>query len=324
MRTSPPDAPADADLVLAAQAGDVSALGTLLARHRPALLAVAISLTGYGSDAEDAVQEASMIALSRIGDLRDPAAAGPWLRTVVRNVCRMRFRSPSDLSLDTGRAAMLPSSEPDPAQLLDRHAIRDWVWRAMEELSPALRLVVMLRYFSGVTAYRDIADACGVPVGTVRSRLNEARGRLARAVLATAHTAHGDIRAVTEARRRDAEEILAALPRGDLGTALAASWSPAVEVSGLRGIPGAHGVQAAGYDPVIRELEQDVANGLGGHLLSVAASHDLAVCEFGLRSPSGNHGHFPPGAGWVLHLRSGWVEQVRIFRVSRPGSVLER
>jgi RNA polymerase sigma factor (sigma-70 family) len=311
VRTSYPDGPTDADLVHAAQAGEVSAIGVLVARHRPALLAVAISLVGYGPDAEDAVQEASMIALSRIGGLRDPAAAGSWLRTVVRNVCRMRQRSPAELPLDTARAAVLPSAEPDPVELLEQHATRDWVWHAMEDLSPALRLVLMLRYFSGVTAYQDIADACGVPVGTVRSRLNEARSRLARTLLATADAAHGDARALTEARRRDAEELLTAARRGQLASVFAASWSPTVKISGLPGLP------PVGYGHLVRRLEQDVADGVGNRLTNVAASRDLVLCEIEMQSPPGDPCHCPPGAAMVLQLRSGWVEWARIFPVRR-------
>jgi RNA polymerase sigma-70 factor (ECF subfamily) len=312
MGTANPDAPGDVDLVHAAQAGDVGALGALLARHRPALLAVAMSLVGYRPEAEDAVQEASLIALGRIGDLRDPAAAGAWLRTVVRNVCRRQYLSPTELPLGDGLAAALRSPEPDPAQLLERQATRDWVWHAVEELSPPLRLAVILRYFSGVTAYQDIADACGVPVGTVRSRLNEARGRLAQALLATADAAHGDARGLTEARRRYAEELLEAMRRGDLASAFAASFSPDVEVSGPPGF------QAKGYGPLVRQLEQDQEDGVGNRLISVVASRDLAVWEFEMLSPPEDPHHCPPGAGWVLHLRSGWVERARLFHLRRP------
>lgn len=306
-----PGDPTDADLVRAAQAGDVSALGSLLVRHRPALLAVAISLVGYRPDAEDAVQEASMIALRRIGDLRDPAAVGSWLRAVVRNACRMRYRSPTHVPLDAGLVALLRSPEPDPMELLGQQATRDWVWHALEALSPPLRLVVMLRYFSGVTAYQDIADACGVPVGTVRSRLNEARGKLTRALLATADTSHGDVRAVTAERRRHTEELLASVRQGKPASALATSWLPTVAVSG----PG--GLRAQGYGQLVRGLEQDLDDGVEHRLTNVLASGDLAVCEFTLRSPPEDPTHCPPGAAWVLRLRSGWVEQARLFHLRR-------
>jgi RNA polymerase sigma-70 factor (ECF subfamily) len=310
MVTSHLDDPADADLVRASQGGDVSAIGLLLARHRPGMFAVAFSLIGYGPDAEDAVQEASLIALRRIGDLRDPHAAGPWLRMVVRNACRMMLRSSADVPV--GLEAVLGSSEPDPAQLLERYATRDWIWHALEGLPPPLRLVVMLRYFTGVTAYQDIAGACGVATGTVRSRLYEARGRLARALLATADAGHGDISALTEARRGEAGEILAAAQRGELASAFSASWSPTVEIS------GPHGFRAMGFGPLVRGLEQDLADGVRSRLANVVASRDLVVWEFDLLNPPERPSHCPPGAVWVLYLRSGWVERFRLFHARGP------
>ncbi|MCA1220375.1 RNA polymerase sigma factor [Streptomyces sp. 8L] len=303
--------PTDAEMARAAQAGDAGALGGLLVRHRPALLAVAISLVGYGPDAEDAVQEASMIALSRIGSLRDPAAVAPWLRAVVRNVCRTQRRSPAHVPLDDRHVALLRSAEPDPLERLERHATRDWVWQAMAELSSPLRLVLMLRYFSGVSTYQDIAATCGVPVGTVRSRLSEARGKLTRALLATADTAHDDVRKANEESRRQAEELLAATRRGEPGSALATSWLPTVALSG----PG--GIRSEGYGLLARGLEQDVRDGVSHHVANVIASGDLAVWEVTMQSPPDDPFHCPPGAAWVMHLRSGWVRQGRLFHTRR-------
>lgn len=307
------DTPTDAELVRAAQAGDISALGLLLARHRSALLAVAIGLVGYGPDAEDAVQDACLVALRRIGDLRNPHAAGPWLRTVVRNACRMRLRAATDAPL-TDLEPVLAAPEPEPAQLLERHALRDWVWCALEDLSAPLRLVVMLRYFTGVTAYQDIADACGVPVGTVRSRLHEARGRLTRALLATADTAHGDVGTLTAARRREAEDLLAAMHRGEIRSLLSASWSPTVEIS------DSDGFQGVGFGHLAQSLERDLADGVRGRVANVVASNDLVVWELDLLSPPENPGHCPPGAAWLLQLRSGWVERFRLVHSRRAAA----
>jgi DNA-directed RNA polymerase specialized sigma24 family protein len=72
MGSTTPTDPTDTDLVPAARGGDAGALGLLPVRHRPSLPAVAIGVLGYGPDAEDAVQDASVVALRRIGDLRDP------------------------------------------------------------------------------------------------------------------------------------------------------------------------------------------------------------------------------------------------------------
>ena len=88
------DAVSASDAVLATRAcaGDLEALAGLFERYRPALYAAAIRLLRNREDALDAVQETSVIALLRLGSLRDPAAVGGWLRAVVRSVCLMRLR----------------------------------------------------------------------------------------------------------------------------------------------------------------------------------------------------------------------------------------
>ncbi|MFE2042723.1 RNA polymerase sigma factor, partial [Streptomyces sp. NPDC059477] len=87
--SAPPD---DADLTRAAQAGEVAALGQLLERHRAGMRAVALSVLGPGADVDDVMQDAALTALRRIGDVRDPAAVGAWLRMIVRNAGRSVLR----------------------------------------------------------------------------------------------------------------------------------------------------------------------------------------------------------------------------------------
>ena len=77
----------DAALARAAQAGEASGLGALFERHRARLYAIAVGMLGHGADAEDAVQDTIVIALRRIGELREPAAVGGWLTTIVVNTC---------------------------------------------------------------------------------------------------------------------------------------------------------------------------------------------------------------------------------------------
>ncbi|WP_346768151.1 RNA polymerase sigma factor [Streptomyces tendae] len=93
MRSAGFEEPSDGELVRGARSGDVAALGALLGRHRAGMQAVALSLLGNRPDAEDAVQDAWLIAFRRIGDLREPESAGAWLRMIVRNVCLSRLRS---------------------------------------------------------------------------------------------------------------------------------------------------------------------------------------------------------------------------------------
>ena len=202
----------DASLTRAAQTGEVAALVMLLERHRAGMRAVAVSILGPGADADDVMQDAALTALLRIGDVRDPEAVGAWLRMIVRNAARLVLREAG--LVQPVDELPLRSTHVGPEQWLERNALRDWVWAALEELSPALRMPLVLRHFAtGVTSYERIAEVCGVPVGTVRSRLSQGRLKLAAALAATADAPHGDAEQRVRASRLEARELLAAAAR---------------------------------------------------------------------------------------------------------------
>lgn len=308
-------APAEVDLVREAQAGDVGSLGLLLARYQADMRAVALGVLGRVPEAEDAVQEAALVALRRIGDVRDPRAVAPWLRAIVRNVCRMHLRSRKAVPVGDLESLVLPRGEPDPGELLDRYATRDWVWSAVEELSPNLRLVTMLRYFTDVTAYEDIAELCAVPVGTVRSRLSQARAKLSEALLATASLAHDDAAVLTEARRREAEETLRAARRGSFAEALAAHWSPEVDITWSRGR------RTKGFDYLVRAMNRDLDDGVHQRLTNVVAGREVVIWETDLVNPPDDPFHCPPAAVWVQFLEAGRVRRFRLFHLPRDAGV---
>jgi RNA polymerase sigma-70 factor (ECF subfamily) len=297
----------DADLVREAQSGDVHSLGLLLARHQAGMRAVALSILGYGPDAEDAVQEAVLIALRRIGDLRDPAALGPWLRAIVRNACRMHLRATTPILLEAVETLVLPRDEPDPEELLDRSALRDWVWHALDELSPRLRLVTMLRYFTEVTAYEHIAEVCGIPLGTVRSRLSQARTKLSQALLATARLAHDDVAVQTDRRRKEAEETLRAAQCGSFAAVLTELCSPEVEITTVKG------KLMKGFDYLLGAMERDLGDGVRQRVANIVAGRDVVIWENELISPPDDPFHCPPAVVWVNFLEAGRVRKVRLF-----------
>ena len=143
----------DGELGSQALSGDVTALAALLERRQPALYATAVGLLGNRADALDAVQDTFVIALLRLGDLRDPGAAGAWLRTVLRNACLARIRQRRETPSD---GVDVPYAAPGPEEAFEEHALRDWVWRALDALSPEERLTLLLRHFSRCTKV-----ACG-------------------------------------------------------------------------------------------------------------------------------------------------------------------
>ena len=298
--------PDDGDLVTAARGGEPAALGLLLERHRAGMRAVAVSLLGWGPDAEDAVQDAMLVALRRIGDLRDPAAAGSWLQAVTRNGCRARLRRRRLEGWVSDPDAVAAVAD-GPEQAVEEHALRDWVWSALESLPEPLQVTVLLRYFTEARSYEQIAAACEVPVGTVRSRLHEARRRLTERLLAQPSGGGTDSAALAARRRRDAEDLLAAAPRGDFRQALAA-----LAVPGLRLI-GPQGQQGYGQELLVQIMESDLRAGVRQRLAAVTAGQRVTILECDLHSPPWDPGHCPPGALWLMRLSGDGIERIRLF-----------
>jgi RNA polymerase sigma-70 factor (ECF subfamily) len=267
--------------------------------------AVALSLLGPGPDGEDAVQDAVLVALRRIGDVRNPEAVGAWLRMIVRNACRTRLRSVTQTCRVEDLA--LVSSDESPEQTVERHAMRDWLWQAIEELSPVLRMTVLLRHFSSrATSYEEIAAVCGVPVGTVRSRLSQARARLAEAMAATASAAHADAAALAEASRREAQDTLDAAEQGHFAALLAERWAPDVTLFDGRRPVG-------GRELLVRGMECDLEAGVRQRFVGVVASSDTVIWEMDLVNPAQDPEHCPPAVTWLMSLADSRVSRLRLF-----------
>lgn len=192
------------ELVQLAQRGDVTSLGILLEHHRAPLYATALGILRNATEAEDAVQETFLIALRRIGQVRHADAIGGWLRAVLRSVCITHLRSTRPAWPLEGSAATTVPGRPETTAeaFVDRLALQDWVWTAIAELPEPLRVAAMLRYFGTNASYEEMASILGVPVGTVRSRLHQARNKLSDALLRTASLVHDEARSHAESEAR--------------------------------------------------------------------------------------------------------------------------
>ncbi len=287
------------------------AVGVLLERHRAGMRAVALSLLGHGPDAEDAVQEASLTALRRIGDVRRPESVGAWLRSVVRNACRSSLRERRAVVPVPDLSALAAATGPE--QVVEGHALRDWLWQAVGELSPTLRATLLLRHFSPRTpSYDEIATLYGVPVGTVRSRLAEGRARLAEAMARTAESAHGDAAALSRASAAEAAETLAAAEEGRFAELTAERWTPDVALyAGRR--------RVGGRDFLVRGMAGDLEAGVRQRLVSAVAGQDTVIWEMDLLGPPDDPGHCPPAVAWLMSTRDGRLHELRLFHAPAVG-----
>ena len=137
-------------------------------------------LTRSDNDAEDVTQEAFLRALRFFGTFQGENGRA-WLLAIVRNTCNtwlgrnrpheLTLAQPFDETVHSG------SDELNPEVLALRHADREFVQQAIEELPLEYREAIVLRELEGFS-YKEIAQVSDVPVGTVMSRLARARKQL--------------------------------------------------------------------------------------------------------------------------------------------------
>ncbi len=283
----------DEELLLSAQKGDTASLGILLERYHPRLYALALRLLGYGPDAQDAVQETFLVALSKLHHVRDPAAVSAWLCTVLRNNCRMFLRRsrPCLSSEEVAERLCGGAIEESVEQHLERLALRDWVWTALAILPETLRVTAMLRYFSRYGAYDEIAKILSIPVGTVRSRLSQVKTKLAGALLKTAEVADNTVRKLAESRAHYYRQAWEELSRGQRDKFLAHYTEDLMLVL-------SDGVMARGRLHWAQEVDDYLKSGATFHPESVMASGDITVIDGRLENPEQPF-HCPPGVAFV-------------------------
>ena len=156
-----------------ARASRAAGFEQLLRANARSMLRFADFVLHDRSAAEDAVQEAFMIAYQRRGTLRDQAAFTPWLRTIVLRECLRWRRRGFFRSLGLPDYVVAPAPA-DPTVHLD-------LAREVRRLSPKLRAVIYLHFFEDQTLNR-VALELGIPEATAKTRLYEALRRLQRAL----------------------------------------------------------------------------------------------------------------------------------------------
>ena len=299
----------DAELARAAQGGDATSLGILLERHRAPLYALALRMLGHGPEAQDAVQEAFLIALRSIDRLREPEAVRGWLHGILRNVCLRQLRERRDEILFDEVAPFEKSfSEPPAEEAIDRLAMREWVWSALYELPEALRVTAMLRYFGYFSSYEEISAILGVPVGTVCSRLSQVKVKLADALLRSAGLEHDEARKLAESQRSFTDAWTGEYNRGEGYELLASTFS---EDSAWAYTDGT-------VVPGIPSFDGDLEAGMKLHPTNILASKGVTVMEADFENPSDNPFHCPPATSMVFFYRDHRIHRVHQYYAPRP------
>lgn len=174
----------DIELIRMAQRGDVSAFEVLVNRYRRRAFFVAMGYLQRREDALDAVQDAFLRAFRAIKTFDLERTFYPWFYKILQNLCfsklRTRYRA-KEQSLDQHEEGEprweLPDFSMNPELEVGRAELRSRLKRAISELRPNDREILILQHFQDCS-YQEIADILGIPIGTVMSRLFNARKRL--------------------------------------------------------------------------------------------------------------------------------------------------
>jgi RNA polymerase sigma-70 factor, ECF subfamily len=176
----------DADLVARARQGDSAAFGELVDRHRTAVYRAALAALGSHAEAEDAAQDAFLLAYRRLGSFRGEASFKTWLLTITwhqainrrRALARIwrRVVAAKDVEAEAHDAmlASLASPGPTPEAAAVQRELQDAVRAAINGLTAKLRDALVLAQ-SGQYSYEEIASMVAAPVGTIKWRVSEAR-----------------------------------------------------------------------------------------------------------------------------------------------------
>ena len=179
----------DAALVARAKRGDREAFRSLVERHERKAYAVALGMVKNPDDARDIVQEAFLKVWKSLGAFEGQSAFYTWLYRIVANLCIDHLRKgKSQVEYDdqrvheedqvAGDENILPQTAGlHPGRALESKELGAAIERALEELSPNHRAVLLMREVEGLS-YREMADAMKVSEGTIMSRLFHARKKM--------------------------------------------------------------------------------------------------------------------------------------------------
>jgi RNA polymerase sigma-70 factor, ECF subfamily len=167
-------------------------LTDLITHHEQRFLRIAFANLGNVADAEDALQDAALAALTHVDQFKGEAKMSTWLTAIVINSARMKLRRRSrrleivleesgeeqNLSL----ADFAADTRPNPEEVFRKREIAEMLGNATCRLSPALLRAFQLRDLYGLNI-RETASILGVPSGTVKARTTRARNKLKKLML---------------------------------------------------------------------------------------------------------------------------------------------
>lgn len=179
---------ADAVLVLRCQEDDREAFDEIVARYKDGIYNYIWRMISNREDVEDLAQEVFVRAFASIKSFRRESNFRTWLYKIATNLCIDKYRRaglerklfvPLEYEQDDSefQTVDLPDSTQDPGRVYEREELQIEVHKALARLPEKARAAILLFDIEEMS-YEEIAETVGCPVGTVKSRLFNARIQL--------------------------------------------------------------------------------------------------------------------------------------------------
>ena len=170
-------------LISRIQGGESDAFEELVAPYERKLYAVCLRMMGAAEDAADALQETMLRLWRGLPDFRTEAQFSTWAYRVATNTCldalRKQSRRPAtSLEALEDEGFTPPDASQTPEEALLSNARQEAVEKALAQLPPDARAALLLRDMQG-RSYEEVAQALGITLGTVKSRIHRAREKVA-------------------------------------------------------------------------------------------------------------------------------------------------
>jgi RNA polymerase sigma-70 factor (ECF subfamily) len=293
--------------VIAAQNGNEAAWNFLFQQHYPWMYAAALHICGNSPTAKDAVQETFLGAYLKLHQLKDANAFAGWLRTSLIRRCHRNMNAsllPAAEDLSSVGSSCLWDDE--ISKKLDRNALQTRLYHILACLPDILQTVLLLRYFSDFNSYEEIAAILCIPIGTVRSRLNQAKQKMISHWL--------DSSADNDRAFRQAQEWnqLYHIYFGNVYISLHYREKLINHFDKNLHLVFTSGKTVFGRNLIEKEIEEDILHGSGFGALQVMSSGNISIVEtHNINSPR-HRNRCPDSTVFVLHRNGNRITRLHL------------
>jgi len=162
-------------------AGNEDAIEMLVRQYETGVFRLALSIVGNQADANEITQETFILALRSLSSYQEKKSFKAWLYTIALNQSRSHLRKQK--IIERLRATLTTifqvetQKQNSPEEAVIQNEKEATIWNSLEQLDERQRLVVVLRYFQGLSV-TEISEILSINEGTIHSRLHSAREKL--------------------------------------------------------------------------------------------------------------------------------------------------